>query len=77
MHPGSNHRDAADTEVSSELSPERRPKLTGIVLASAITIKIMIAESATGEVGCSEGESPSSLVGVPPEFGTKELNGKV
>jgi hypothetical protein len=39
--------------------------------------KIKSKESAKGEAGCSEGESPSSLVGVPPEFGTKELNGKV
>ena len=34
-------------------------------------------ESATGEVGCSEGASPSSLTVFPSGFGTKEPNGKV
>jgi hypothetical protein len=40
-------------------------------------LDIRSKESATGEAGCSEGESPSSLAGEPLEFGTKELNGKV
>jgi hypothetical protein len=48
-----------------------------ISLASKIMSMIKSKESATGEAGCSEGESPSSLTGRLSEFRTKELNGKV
>jgi hypothetical protein len=60
------HRKPSQTEQTEQTEPIG----TGISHKNGVTVRLE-------KLNSYEGESPSGLAAVPPEFGTKELNGKV